>query len=181
MEFKATFWTNAAGGTAWGGYDDGAMVVPIFTSQDSFDIFEKKFNEIDKSKLIVTVVEHHDNYSLIFYEDPEEEMIPDFGFVLSEMNLDGYYSKFKKDFGVNPKMFFTYAKQLQEPMPRQSTEVKIEPLIDPFLIKNFRILKESDLELDEFKIRIKTDGYSPKDFKYHNEATGIMTVVEPNR
>ena len=181
MSFKATFWTCAAGGTAWGGYEDGLLITPIFTSQDSFDIFEKKIKEIDRSQLIVTVVEHHDNYSLVFYEDPREEMIPDFGFVLSEMNLEGYYSKFKKDFKTNFKIFFSYAKQLQEPMPMQSTEVKIEPLIEPFLIKNFRIISESDLELDEFKKQISVEGYSPKDFKYHNEAIGIMTVVASRR
>ena len=42
MVFKATLWTCAAGGIAYGDYNDGLLITPIFTSQDSFEIFDKK-------------------------------------------------------------------------------------------------------------------------------------------
>ncbi len=181
MVFKATLWTCAAGGTAYGDYNDGLLITPIFTSQDSFEIFDKKIKEIDKSQLIVTVVEHHDFYTLIFYEDPKDNIMPDHGFLLSEMNLDGYYSKFKKEFKINSNIYFSYAKQIQEPMPMQSAPVQIQPLIDPFIIKNFRIISESDLELPEFKKRMSKEGFSPNEFKYHNEAIGIISTIESRK
>jgi len=178
MNFKTTFWICAAGNVGWSNHKDGLIVMPVFSSQKSFDIIDAEIKKMDENQLIFTVVESPDeHYSIICYEDPRDKLVPDFGFLIMGMNSLGNYSNFKEDYNYKSKIYFSYATQNLELVDKYSNTGIIKPLIEPFLIKSFRIINDLELKLTEFTKQNLSEYLSPNNFEYYNEATGIMTLM----
>ena len=176
MDMRFSAWIPIAGAVAWEKHADGFMVIPTFLIKEAFQNFLDRFTMMDVSKLVVSVIEHSYQYSVLIYDDSKVTQT-NYGFILPEMNLKGYYSGFRATYKPSSKAFFTFAKKIRKPRPGASSAMKVDFAMEPVRLKKFRIIPESDLDLDEFRRRIQENvPMNLKDFKYPDEALAMMSM-----
>ena len=181
MRVEITTWSVVTGAILWKNHGKELLTAPVFLSERLFKTFDEKFRMMDPSRVTVTIVEHQKHYSVIIYEDLKERMMAEFGFIMTEMDLKGQYRNFLEEYKPSSsKVFLSYAKHIISGRPENMDASKIKMWIEPFEIKKFRIIPESDLRLDEFQEHVDSGtSYQLQDFKYADEARAVMCVREP--
>lgn len=175
MRTSSTTWITATGGIAWGLEKDHNLVMPIFTAERNFRLFDDLYNNMDKSQIVISIVEFHDSYSMIFYEEPKEKLTPAYGFLIKGMDLEGgYYNEFKKKYATNKKVMFSYNKQIESPMKSEKKEMPF--LCEDVLVKTFRIINEPELELNGFEEKF-SNSTDMTEFKYPLEAFALTAFT----
>ena len=171
MKLQCLSWIIASGGISYFIDDHVSIIAPIFTLQKNYEIFNKSVNTDLQNKFNITIIEESNKYKVIFYNNKPN--IPKNYFMMYDMNIMGNYKKFKKSLNSNQKILFSFSKYFNNKL--KSRENKSNLSIKPHPIEKFNIIKESELNMLDFKKQILLNNeIDIMKYPYWLESYGIL-------
>ncbi len=171
MKLQYLSWNIASGGISYFIDDHASIIAPIFTLQKNYEIFNKSVNTSLQNKFIITIIEESNKYKVIFYNNKSN--IPKNYFMMYDMNIMGNYKKFKESLNSNQKILFSFSKSFNNKL--KFGKYKFNLSIKPHPIEKFNIIKESELNILDFKKQILLNNkIDIMKYKYWVESYGIL-------